>query len=262
MPPLTLSLRRAARVALDAPKRARNERIKRSFASAFLGDRATLSEYEREVRASGLLDHLWQKGREFQEAVRGVNEQLERGYTLGAIGYLEGMHLYAVLRTVKPRFAVETGVANGFSTAFSLLALEKNGDGELYSIDLPREVGKEYEPGTFYEGSGRTGFPQGQGPGWLVPEHLRDPWTLILGRTRDELPPLLRRLGTIDSFLHDSEHSFENMWFEYSEAWPALRDGGVLLSHDVNTTPAFFRFADKQGREPIKLSNGMALVVK
>ena len=152
--------------------------------------------------------------------------------------------------------------AEGFSTAFSLLALQANGEGHLHSIDLPREVGREYEPGTFYEGEGRAGIPPGSEPGWLIPSELRDRWTLILGRSQEELPPLLARLGTVDSFMHDSEHSFECMWFEFNAAWQHLRDSGVLLSDDVNSTEAFPRFAAEHGRTPVRLARGMALLRK
>jgi predicted O-methyltransferase YrrM len=223
-----------------------------------VGDARTLAGYEQEVRASGLITHLLERGREHRALV----DQSGESYSLGAIGYTEGAYLYAVMRTVKPRLAVETGVANGFSTAFSLLALQANGEGELHSIDLPREIGREQAPGTFYEGKGRAGIPPGSEPGWLVPEDLKERWNLILGRSQEELPPLLDRLGTIDSFMHDSEHSFDCMWFEYSQAWPALRPGGVLVSDDVNTTDAFFRFAGQEEREPIKLARGTAFLVK
>jgi predicted O-methyltransferase YrrM len=163
---------------------------------------------------------------------------------------------------VQPQIAVETGVANGFSTAFSLLALQANGEGHLHSIDLPREVGRDYEPGTFFEGEGRAGIPAGSEPGWLIPADLKERWTLVLGRSQEELPPLLDRLGAIDTFMHDSEHSFEFMWFEFNAGWPALRAGGVLLSDDVNSTEAFARFAAEQGREPVRLARGMALLQK
>ena len=224
----------------------------------FLGGRGVLAGYEREVRASGLMELLLEKGREHQAAVAAGGG----GHSLGAIGYTEGVYLYAVTRKVRPRVAVETGVANGFSTAFSLLALQANGHGHLHSIDLPREVGRAYEPGTFHEGAGRAGIPPGSEPGWLIPPGLKERWTLILGRSQEELPPLLGRLGEIDSFMHDSEHSFECMWFEFNEAWPALKQGGVLLSDDVNSTEAFGRFAAEQGREPVRLARGMALLQK
>jgi predicted O-methyltransferase YrrM len=254
-------VRRAVRAARRPRELLRRERIKRDFVSSFLGDRRALAEHTREVRESGLLDHLLQKGREFQATVESLDEPGPRP-TLGAIEPREGIYLYSALRTIRPRVAVETGVANGFSTAFSLLALERNGEGELHSIDLPREIGRRYEQGAFYEGKGRTGFPPGREPGWLIPDRLRERWSLVLGRSQEELPKLLARLGTIDSFMHDSEHSFDCMWFEYNEAWPALREGGLLISDDVNATAAFFRFADEQGREPIRIGTGLAFLVK
>jgi len=230
----------------------------RDEVARFLGGRDVLAGYEREVKASGLMEHLLEKGREHHAAVVATGA----GHSLGAIGYTEGVYLYAVLRTVRPEVMVETGVANGFSTAFSLLALQANETGRLHSVDMPREVGREYEPGTFYEGEGRAGIPPGSEPGWLIPEALKERWTLILGRSQEELPPLLGRLGTIDTFMHDSEHSFDCMWFEFSAAWPALRQGGVLVSDDVNSTQAFGRFAAQEGRDPVRLARGMALLRK
>jgi methyltransferase family protein len=251
---LKRTLYRAVRTARH-PRRFIDARRIRNDVAQFLGGRGELARYEREVRASGLLEHLFTKGQEHAAAVTD-------GYSLGAIGYTEGIYLYAVLRKVRPRIAVETGVANGFSTAFSLLALTTNGEGHLHSIDLPREVGREYDAGTFYEGEGRAGIPPGSEPGWLIPDELKARWTLVLGRSQEELPPLLERLGTIDSFMHDSEHSFECMWFEFNAAWPHLRQGGVLVSDDVNSTAAFTRFAEQVGREPLRLARGTALLTR
>jgi hypothetical protein len=62
--------------------------------------------------------------------------------------------------------------------------------------------------------------------------------------------------------MHDSEHSFDCMWFEYNAAWPALREGGALISDDVNSTEAFPRFAAEQGRTPIRIGTGLAFLVK
>jgi hypothetical protein len=163
---------------------------------------------------------------------------------------------------LRPRVLVETGVANGFSTAFLLQALQTNGNGHLHSIDLPREVGRAYESGTFFEGRGRAGIPAGSEPGWLIPEELRDRWTLILGRSQDELPPLLERLSTIDLFMHDSEHSFDCMWFEFNAAWTRLGESGVLVADDVNANDAFARFAREQSRQPLRLARGMSLLTR
>jgi predicted O-methyltransferase YrrM len=252
--------RRLYRAARDVrhPGPALERRRIRDGVARFLAGRNALAGYEREVRDSGLMEHLLEKGREHHEAVVATGA----GHSLGAIGYTEGAYLYAVLRAVRPDVVVETGVANGFSTAFSLLALQANDAGHLHSIDLPREVGRDYEQGTFYEGEGRAGIPPGSEPGWLIPQALKERWTLILGRSQDELPPLLKRLGRVDVFMHDSEHSFDCMWFEFNASWPALRPGGVLVSDDVNSNEAFGRFAAQEGRDPVRLARGMALLRK
>jgi predicted O-methyltransferase YrrM len=62
--------------------------------------------------------------------------------------------------------------------------------------------------------------------------------------------------------MHDSEHSYECMRFEFERAWPALRPGGVLVSDDVNSNDAFFEFAAAQRREPLLLARGMALLTR
>lgn len=83
-----------------------------------------------------------------------------------------------------------------------------------------------------------------------MPERLRQRWTLILGRSQEKLPELLAKLGRVDLFFHDSEHSFECMWFEMMEAKRYLSPGGTILAHDVHLNSAFADFARLHRREP------------
>ena len=139
--------------------------------------------------------------------------------------------IYALVRLLRPEKVVETGVADGATSAYILQALEDNGRGHLYSIDLP---------------SAR--LPPGKMPGWIVDGALRRRWTLRIGASSALLQPLLNELGPIDVFLHDSLHTYDNMLFEYRTAWPFLRTGGLLLSHDVGRNSAFFDFASEVGK--------------
>jgi hypothetical protein len=50
---------------------------------------------------------------------------------------LRGPVLYVCIRALKPQIMVETGVSSGSSTHYILKAMELNGQGKLYSIDLP-----------------------------------------------------------------------------------------------------------------------------
>jgi predicted O-methyltransferase YrrM len=220
---------------------------------------------ENEVRESGLIPHLEEQAAHFWDTVQGETSRGHRyntGRVTGRDGYDEGLRLYSLLRDLKPKVAVETGVCNGVSTAFLLLALERNGEGELYSIDLPEVAGEEYEQGTFWDGKGGAVIPPGKQPGWMVPPELRERWQLVLGRSQEELPPLLERVGGIDFFMHDSEHSYECMSFEFGAAWAALRPGGALVADDVTVNSAWDEFVSRAGRESQHLGPKLAMIVK
>jgi predicted O-methyltransferase YrrM len=212
-----------------------------------------------------LIALLDERAAEFWDTVQGETRRGQRyntGRVTGRDGYDEGLRLYRLLRELRPEVAVETGVCNGVSTAFVLLALEDNGTGHLHSIDLPEVAGEEYEEGAFWDGKGGAVIPPGKEPGWMVPPGLRERWDLVLGRSQDQLPALLDRVGEIDFFMHDSEHSYECMSFEFRAAWGALREGGVLVADDVNVNEAWDEFTREVGREPQALGPKLAMITK
>jgi predicted O-methyltransferase YrrM len=241
-----------------------DRRLDRQLTERYLGDPGALGRAEEEIQASGLVEHLEEQAARFWRTVQGETRghRYNTGRATGRDGYGEGLRLYAVLRKLRPAVAVETGVCNGVSTAFLLLALVENGVGELWSVDLPEFAGEDYEPGTFWDGKGGAVVPAGEEPGWMVPADLRSRWHLVLGRSQDALPPLLDRLGPIDFFMHDSEHSEACMRLEFDTAWAALQDDGVLAADDVTVNEAFSSFATAQGREPIEIGPKLALIVK
>jgi predicted O-methyltransferase YrrM len=124
-----------------------------------------------------------------------------------------------------PKTVVETGVAHGFTSRFILEALKRNGDGHLWSIDLPplERVWRKQV-------------------GAAVGDRYSDRWSYIRGSSRRRLPELLSRLGQIDLFIHDSLHSERNVRFELDRAWAALRPGGALVVDDVDANNGFRSF--------------------
>jgi len=149
--------------------------------------------------------------------------------------------IYCIVRIVRPEKFVETGVFHGHSSFSILLALHKNSKGKLYSIDLPSQD-----------------LPEGKSPGWIIPDFLRDRWELYLGKSSDILEGLLEELGLIDVFLHDSEHSYDNMLWEYRTAYPFIRGGGLMLSHDISQNPAFRDFSKEVNSEYYYMLNNLA----
>jgi predicted O-methyltransferase YrrM len=210
------------------------QRSAESFIMNLTGaDAAEIREFVAEIRLN----------QEFHNRIEEKRSVSGRGrYSWGvSIGTTLGVVLYVVCRRQNPGIVVETGVASGVSSSYILCALEKNEHGQLYSIDLP-------------------GW-QGNQSGWMIPDYLRHRWHLIQGRSSEKLTPLLKEIAEIDIFLHDSEHSYKNMLWEFQTAWAYLKGGGLLLSHNIDTNNAFSDFCRERGVEGYSLTD-MGGVVK
>ncbi|HEY1197830.1 MAG TPA: class I SAM-dependent methyltransferase [Thermoplasmata archaeon] len=126
--------------------------------------------------------------------------------------------LYAIARSRRPTYVLETGVANGFSSYAILSALAAN------EVEHPGD------------GGFLTSFDPAPDTGRLVPVELRKGrWDLVRG--------VFDTPSRFDLFFHDSLHTYANMLREYWLAWPGLPDGGLLLSDDVESNFAFIDFA-------------------
>ena len=172
-----------------------------------------------------------------------IEHSLDSGHDLikggiSSAGDVSASHrelLYVLCKVIKPEVVLETGVANGVSSAFILKALDESNAGTLYSIDLPSVAL-------------RTVFHRESG--WIIPKELRHRWKLFVGASRSLLPRVLPGLG-VDLFLHDSDHSYDNMLFEFKCVWPFIRPGGVLASDDAIGHDALLDFCDSVGCAPI-----------
>lgn len=143
--------------------------------------------------------------------------------------------VWCAARHLRPAKVVETGVARGITSRFILEALRENGGGELWSIDRP----PLRRPDLYAQ------------IGAAVPPELRSAWTYVKGSSRRRLRPLLRRLGPIDLFVHDSRHSGRNLRYELETARNAVRDGGVLVADDVDLNCALHRFTEAHPRDEV-----------
>lgn len=129
---------------------------------------------------------------------------------------------YLACRLLEPEVVVETGVAYGATSASILRALEENGHGCLHSVDLP----------SLRPGSERSW-------GAMVDEKLRERWFTYRGSSKRILPDLLRQIGPVDLFLHDSLHTRRHMQSEFETVWPHLRQRGLMMADDVERNGAF-----------------------
>lgn len=142
--------------------------------------------------------------------------------------------LFFLCEFLHPDYVIETGVANGFSSSYILLGLDFIKKGKLISIDymlMPWHTKNKV--------------------GMAIPDFLKKRQNLIIGKSLIELKKVFKDVNSIDVFIHDSSHTFNNMMAEYKIAWPHLKKGGFLISDDVSQNDAFLNFADLVQKKPI-----------
>lgn len=202
------------------PRQVARERSVRSLSAMFSCSAERIYSYLDDCRRDSFL---------VESRLQLKNLTLQGGVD-GSASTFDAETMYLVVRLLGPECIVETGVLYGVFSAYILAALERNGSGRLYSIDLPF---------TFSVGS----------QGTLVPTVLRHRWSLIVGNALAELPKLVEQLRNIQMFHHDSNHNYDYMTWEYSVAWPYITSGGVLSSHDVLANPSFDHFGRRHRGE-------------
>ena len=129
--------------------------------------------------------------------------------------------IYALTRFFRPQTVLETGVANGHSSYFILHAIERNGTGQLHSIDIANDVGS------------------------LLSAEERQRWKLHIvdvHRPEQSLREIVQSVPTIDLFLHDADHSYRGVWRELVTVWSRLSPNALVAADDCDYSWAFADF--------------------
>jgi hypothetical protein len=135
--------------------------------------------------------------------------------------------LYSIVRLSTPTVVIETGVADGRSTATILTAMTRNGVGVLHSVDISADVGA------------------------LVTD--RSQWALHVINPSEPLGPVIDIAGPADIFLHDADHTRAGQQRDASAAQVALKPGGLYLSDDAEWSYVFFDTCRALRKQPVFL---------
>jgi len=90
--------------------------------------------------------------------------------------------------------------------------------------------------------------------GICIPSHLRPRWELILENSKKVLPSILDNVESLDIFIHDSEHTYDHMMWEFETVWPHLIKNGIIVSDDTSWNNAFEDFSLKMNAKNLQLS--------
>lgn len=201
------------------------------------------------------------------------------------LGNIKGKILYSIVKSSMPTNIIETGVATGYSTSLILMALNENNYGLLNSIDYPnyQSILEKILRDLNCKGLARTlltfdglksvaGYilksnyyhiPKGKKSGWVIPTELKDRWGLHIGISEKLLLNVINKVGSIELFFHDSDHSKSNMLFEFDTIWPHLKENGIIVSDDINLNDAFKEFCNKNVFKRAAIYNGsLGVIIK
>lgn len=131
---------------------------------------------------------------------------------------------YALVRILKPRIVVETGVDKGHGAVLLCAALLRN-RGEGF-------------PGKYF------GTDINPDAGFLLSEPYNDVGTILYGDSVQSL----QSIPHIDLFINDSDHSAQYERREYEAIIPKLEPGGLILGDNCHTNDVLANFSAEQGR--------------
>lgn len=141
------------------------------------------------------------------------------------MGYGRRLGWYALVRALKPRTVVETGVDKGLGSCVLAAALLRNR--------------AEGHPGRYF------GTDINPHAGWLFQGPYREAGEILYG---DSIESLQRLDGPIDLFINDSDHSAEYEEREYACIASNLSPQAVLLGDNSHVTDKLYQFAAATGR--------------
>jgi len=132
---------------------------------------------------------------------------------------------YALVRALKPKVVVETGVEKGLGAV-------------VLCADLLRNK-EEGHPGTYF------GTDIDPGAGVLFVEPYRSMGAILYG---DSIASLQGLDVAIDLFINDSDHSAEYEAREYRVVAPKLSERAFILGDNAHVTDELVKFARESGR--------------
>jgi hypothetical protein len=132
---------------------------------------------------------------------------------------------YALVRALRPRVVVETGVERGHGAVLLCAALLRNA--------------AEGHPGRYF------GLDIDPGAGWLLTGKYAQTGKILYG---DSLESLANLQETIDLFVNDSDHSADYEAREYLAIKSKLSSNAVILGDNAHATDKLALFSEQTGR--------------
>jgi predicted O-methyltransferase YrrM len=180
---------------------------------------------------AGLDADLWAESEAWAAEFRTIARARldEKAVPLGGAGHFQLVHF--LVRYLRPKVVLETGVAAGYTSQAILSALEQNGEGTLFSSDFP--YFRLDEPERYV--------------GCLVDDALRPRWHLGVNGDRANLAEFAPEMDQIDFVHYDSDKSVEGRAFVMDAIRGKLSPDAVVVMDDIDDNTFFRDWVDRTG---------------
>lgn len=132
---------------------------------------------------------------------------------------------YAIVRALKPRCVVETGVDKGHGSLVLCAALRRN----AAEGHVGRYIGTDINPSA----------------GYLLKGAYAQHGEIVIG---DSIESLKKLSQPIDVFINDSDHSADYEYNEYQTIKALLHTGSIVIGDNSHVTDKLIHFAAETGR--------------
>jgi len=156
--------------------------------------------------------------------VEGVRASEYRAITDPVVRYGRRIGWYVLIRCMKPRVVVETGVDKGLGSMVICVALKRNSEEGV----LGHYYGTDFVPTA----------------GWLLTSPYRSFGTFLIG---DSIESLTKFDQTIDLFINDSDHSDDYEAREYEVVAGKLSPAAIIVGDNAHETRILADFAARRG---------------
>jgi Methyltransferase domain len=180
-------------------------------------DYVTIRGYITEIENDQVLRQHIQKGITQSGLAQFADQDIRYGKRLG---------WYALVRALKPKIVVETGVDKGLGSVVLAAALLKNKaegfEGQFYGTDINPEAG------------------------YLLSGEYQTVGKILYG---DSIESLSKMTDKIDFFINDSDHSSDYEYREYETIKDKLSDVAIILGDNAHVTDKLSQFSRENNRD-------------
>jgi len=158
--------------------------------------------------------------------IRSASENIDAG-----TNELEHLLLYSLMRGINARTVIEIGTRRGHSGVWLARAIEDNSGGRLFCIDPFN--GTHGSDGEYDQQHAKARFARFGLSNYLI---LPDLSRVALPMFDD---------SSVDAAFIDGDHSYSGVSYDFSECKRIVRDGGLVMMHDISNVADVVRFVSE-----------------